>query len=66
MEIMQIILTINNINIIMKFYKVKVETEYFDATYKIVYFISIFDYFYTFISISIIIIYFYYKLYFYF
>ena len=29
-----------------EFYKVKVEIEYFNATYKIMYFISIFDYFY--------------------
>ena len=28
-------------------YKVKVEIEYVDATYKIMYFISIFDYFYS-------------------
>ena len=28
-------------------FKVKVEIEYFDATYKIMYFISIFDYFYA-------------------
>ena len=32
---------------IREFYKVKVEIEYFDATYKIIYFISIFDYCYA-------------------